>query len=141
MILSSAIFAHLSNVAGVRDLLRENASAHVRVYPVHLPQNPVFPSVTYQVINDERTFSHGGRSKLQIARVQFSVWARDVSGSGGYASCQAVVNALHEALDGHDGAMGQNIAKVIPLGGRDLPESEPGIYHHATDFQIAFSES
>ena len=141
MLLPTAIFSHLSAVAPLTALLRANSTAPVRVYPIRLPQNPVFPAVTYHVISDEREFSHGGRSKLQIARVQFSVWSKDESGSGGYASGAAVVQALHEALDGHDGAMGQNIAKCIPLGGRDLPESEPGIYHHAADFQIAFSES
>lgn len=140
-LLGEAIFAHLSHVAPLTALLRTSADAPVRIYPIHLPQAPTYPAITYQIVSDERVFHHGGRSRLQLARVQFSIWGKDTDGgSGGYRSVQAVAQALHEALDGHDGAFGNHLVKCVPLGGRDLGESEPGIYHHAADFSVAFSE-
>ena len=105
MLLPTAIFSHLSAVAPLTALLRANSTAPVRVYPIRLPQNPVFPAVTYHVISDEREFSHGGRSKLQIARVQFSVWSKDESGSGGYAS---------GAASGASGFSSRNSCTSIP---------------------------
>jgi hypothetical protein len=138
--LGEAIFTHLSNVAGVRDLLRVDATTPVRIYPMRLPQSPTYPAITYQNVSDTEEYSHGGRSGLQVARVQFSIWGKDASGSSGYDSVYAVLRQLKLALVGHDGAMGNHIAKSTPLGGRDLPESEPGIYHHAIDFQIALTD-
>lgn len=51
-----------------------------RAYPVKLPQNPVLPAVTYQIISAVPTYSHDGDSNLDFTRVQFTVWATTFSG-------------------------------------------------------------
>lgn len=46
-----------------------------RWYPNPIPEQPVYPSVGYQVISEVNVSSHQGNSNLATTRVQLSLWA------------------------------------------------------------------
>lgn len=46
----------------------------VRIYPIDLPQNPVYPSITYQLVSEVEHYSQSGFSDLMESRFQFVIW-------------------------------------------------------------------
>lgn len=73
---SEALKDLINSFAGVTTLI--GALPTMRFYPVRLPtiQTPVYPAVTWQRVDGEGVYSHGGYSGLNNPRIQITVWAK-----------------------------------------------------------------
>jgi hypothetical protein len=125
-VIESGIYSRL--VAGV-------PSVSGRVYPMILPQNVVFPCVSYLVISDPGDQDHDGPTLTRSAGYQVSAWART------FTEARTAAAQIRTALEGYRGTMGTvDVATVIADGGRDLYDDDLRIYHHAGDFTFLYKE-
>lgn len=96
-----------------------------RVYPVRLPDAPVFPCLRYAKINTNNFNTLCGPSNLTESRYRVDVFATTVK------ECDQIAASLLAIMRG--GALGfQN----TPLSNADVYEPTVGVYHQALDFQI-----
>jgi hypothetical protein len=80
-------------------LLQSNTAAGSRVYPLTLPQSPVYPAVTYQQISSTATHAMGGDDPLRIVRVQVNSWAET------YADAQALAAEVAATMSRYRGTL------------------------------------
>ncbi len=73
MSLSTVIYSRLSGFAGLSALVGS------RIYPNKLPQDPTFPAVRYQIIDEVPVHSMQTTSGMREARVQVDVFDPDYS--------------------------------------------------------------
>lgn len=118
--IGAAIKLHLENQAGIE-----------RVYPVRLPQNPVYPCVTFQVITTPR--GHTMENAVSPnPLVQIDCWAKT------YLAVQTLARTVEMALDGYVGRMGG----ILPVTGclqrenGDQYEVDVDDYRVSLDFSI-----
>lgn len=62
------LYAHLSIYAGLTALIDS------RIYPLKAPQEVTVPYCVYQIISEQRFYSHGGFSNLSRLRMQISAY-------------------------------------------------------------------
>lgn len=113
-----------------------------RVYPVHLPQAPVYPAITYQVITGASEYSHDGPSQLANLRVQFDLYA------GSHVSVLQLRNAVMQALSGTSGVYGsppvriQGVFRTMEVDAyeQQLERSGPRVWRKTLDFNLWFTE-
>ena len=128
--------------AGIQQLVTasEAVSALIgaRMYPLILPESPVFPAVTYQVISSIEEMTLNGPLGIFTARVQVEAW------SGSYGETKAVMAAIRAVLDGFTGALPDGTA-VANLWLADSPADsfapEPRLYSTRQDFKLIYSAS
>lgn len=102
-----------------------------RVYPSVLPDKPTFPSVVYQVISNEQTFTHDGPVALRRPRVQIDVWSRR------RLEAEAIESAIISALVGYRGPMG-DVDYTAGWGleiSTDIYEQETLLHRISMDFR------
>jgi hypothetical protein len=75
------------------------AVAGVPLYPVLVPQNAPLPAIAYQVVSDQQTIYHTGKSDFYKIRFQLSV----VGAS--YKDAVSLRDFLRNELDGFTGIM------------------------------------
>jgi len=114
MSIESGLVTHLLRDAAISALIS------TRIYPEKLPagstSNPtVMPCLTYQLI-DEPLQMTTDYKQLFRARIQIDSWG------GSYKSAHALADAVHDALQGYHGAMGDhNVGVVLRQSKRDDP--------------------
>lgn len=142
MSIESALFSYLSGVGGIA------AIVGTRIHPLELPQNAVFPCITYQVISFQHTDSLTGSSGLGTARIQVNCWARNVTGSSsGYATMLSLRDAVRDAMDGFSGTWdATNIDHAYILDEGDLFQPSAGVesdrtYGRHIDFEVWHTEA
>lgn len=115
-----AIKEHLENQAGI-----------ARVYPVRLPQNPVYPCVTFQVITTPRGHTMEGAVSANPL-VQIDCWAKT------YLDAHTLARTVERALDGYVGRMGGILAVsgCLQQEGQDFYEPDVDDYRVSLDFSI-----
>lgn len=124
----------------IRDILIQDSTVKgicsSRVYPVLLPQRPVFPAITYQRISGASDMALTGATGLSHPRFQVDIW------SATYAATQALADAVREALNNYSGTVGSvAIGSVVLQSERDQYESEPvALYRVIMDFNIWHKE-
>lgn len=107
-----------------------------RIYPVHAPQNPTHPYITYKRISDPRLYSLDGANGLVEARYQIESWSTT------YADKSTTAEALRLALDGFSGVWGPfEVSRIRLEGGPDEYDPEVKIYRDIRDFIIRYAES
>jgi len=104
-----------------KDLVVSLKSVCERVFPLIMPQNVVFPAMTYQVIYDGSNISLNGNLKSRDVRFQVDIYSKSYS----------------EAKD----LKGLATDKVIELGGgsvsaQDLYDDEQKLFRQLIDFNI-----
>lgn len=125
----------------VRTLLLGDATVAgligTRVYPVTIPQNPVFPVITYQRISRLDVASQDGPSALARGRIQVDVWAKT------YDQAAAVGAAVRRRLNGYRGPVeGQEDVQGIRLEtNRDEYDPEALLFRHSADFYVWHEEN
>lgn len=72
MSISTAIFALVTTFADITAIIGTNPQ---RWYPQKLPQPPVYPVVTYGLVDEIDTYSHSGFSGLVDTRMYLTLWA------------------------------------------------------------------
>lgn len=95
--LEEALYAFLKGQGAVSALLGQ------RIYPVMLPQNPVMPALTYQIISRVPDYVLAGPSGLVAKRVQVNCWASREFSANGYITALNVAAAVRVAMDGYSG--------------------------------------
>ena len=65
-----------------------------RFYPLVLPQDPVYPAITYQVISGPRDYTQDGADGVVRFRVQFNLYGAN------YAEAKALRDAVETTLSG-----------------------------------------
>lgn len=72
---SEALKDLLNSYSGITALI--GTLPNMRYYPLRLPQPPItYPSLTYQIISNDLTYSHQGFSNSTDARVQITIWSQ-----------------------------------------------------------------
>ena len=89
--LSSILTTKVASLTAVTALIGINP---MRWYPQKYPQNPVYPLVTYYIIDGTDTYAHSGFSGLEDIRVQLSIWGKQ------FIDCEAVLIALQNGFRG-----------------------------------------
>lgn len=103
----------------LRDAATVNAIVSGRVYPVYLPQSPIYPAITFQRISGPRVRSLTGPSNLAHPRIQVDCWAAT------YNAAKELADAVRIAIDGYSGAMGDHtVYGAIVETDRDFYEPE-----------------
>ncbi len=100
MTIESALFNYLSNESGMTTLVS------TRIYASSPPSAPVYPFVTFQVLNNQPEHYMAGAVGLTEVLMQVDAWAFLVSEQ------QAISEALRNLLDGFRGAMGSELLAV-----------------------------
>ena len=116
------------------------AYASDRAYPDTLPQNPVLPATTYQVIDVERVHAMGSDPGWVIALVQVDIFDETYLGTaqGG--------NNVRAALSRWSGtATGVQTDDIFLVGERDAVREELGdaqrrVWRRSMDFRIHHRE-
>jgi hypothetical protein len=116
----------------IRELLVEaNTKAKTRVHPIKLPQNPVYPSITYSRVSTQRLVSHDGDSNLIKARLQISLWAARYEDAKELA---AEVTQLLQCLKADP------IQVIFMTNEIDLYDDKVKVYQIAQDYEVNFKE-
>lgn len=123
--LGEAIFAHLTSAPSVSALVAS------RVYPVMLPQDPVLPCITYQMIAEPRVHALDGAS-APSPYVQLDCWATTYFAAGGLA------DAVSGVLDSFRGTLGGSlyVSACRQRSRRELYEPETKEFRISLDFSI-----
>ena len=121
--------------AALKSLLVTNAGVSSRVYPVRLPQNAIFPAVTYQRVGGNRISSLSGPSGLAHPRFQTDVWAET------YAESKTIAASIRTALDGYSGTVDTlRIGGSILVSEWERYEPDAALYRVSMDFNIFHDE-
>jgi hypothetical protein len=111
-----------------------------RIFPLMLPQQAVFPAITYQrvsTVRNERdgSYSHDGYSGMGWARFQVSIWSDDY---GQITELAAAMRAFLHAFVTSPWN-GQPMNKL--LNEMDTDEPERDLFQRIIDARIWFQES
>lgn len=90
--IETAFKAMVEAQAGITALIGSGVDA--RLYPEILPQNPVYPAMTYQVISGPRAYHQDGADGTTTFRVQVDMYDTDADG------LVALRDAVEAALSG-----------------------------------------
>jgi len=104
-----------------KDLVVSLKSVCERIFPLIMPQNVVFPAMTYQVVYDSSNISLNGNLKSRDVRFQVDIYSKS------YSEAKALKGLVND--------------KVIELGGGsvstiDLYDDEQKLFRQLIDFNI-----
>ncbi len=107
-----------------------------RIYPISLPQNPIYPALAYTRISTfGRELHHAGAAKVAEARFQLSCFGNDPS------QAKSVATAARRALHGKTlSGGGEKIFWCQAVNEIDLWDTDLG-YQVALDLIVAYVES
>ena len=107
-----------------------------RLYPLLLPDAPVYPAATYQVISCVEEQTLDGPTGIFTARVQVDAW------SPSYSETKATAAAIRGVLDGFDGTLADG-TRVANMWLCDSPADaftpEARLYRTQQDFKLIYS--
>lgn len=94
-----------------------------RWYPLRLPENPTYPSGTYQQISDLNISSHQGNSNLADTRLQLTIWTTK------YSDGVTIRDELKRVLRDFKGTVGSDRLDRVEWA-NDLTMLEPETQKH-----------
>lgn len=97
--LEKALFARLSTYAPITSIVG------TRVYPLKMPDNPVFPCLTFQRISTIRPQPLSDSVDLANCIVQIDSWAKEGTGQG-LTVLTTLAKAVYAALESFRGTVG-----------------------------------
>jgi hypothetical protein len=121
--------------AGVKAILGDPA----RMYPVLIPESPVYPLATYQLISDMADYTLDGSAGIEVKRIQIDTWSGgEVSAS--YLDAKNAAEAIRNVLEGYSGQLpeGTYVAGVFVAQMQDLYEQDARAYRVLTDYKICY---
>jgi hypothetical protein len=130
----TVIHYRLTTHAGVVDLVND------RVYPVALPQDPVYPCVNFRRVESRRVQGVYTDPGYAFATIQITCLAKK------FSELTALVEQIRVALERHGSALtGTTIAGVLVYDitlGTEVSSYEPALdaYAHAIDFEVLHAE-
>ena len=103
-----------------------------RVYPIKLPQSPVYPSLTYEIISTIPFRGLAGDSGLEQARARIHCWAET------YTAAVDLATKVRTAVADFSGLMGTTTVRSTKFETwNDIFEDVPEVYRRVADFMIA----
>lgn len=116
-----------------------------RCYPVHLPERPQFPALTYQMVSRVRPARpSAGPPALAEMRIQIDVWTHDRDGQDAYDEAKDLADAVRQRLDGTTGSLGSGLASVQDVrldSERDSGyDADARLYRVSMDFRVWHTE-
>lgn len=112
-----------------------------RIYPVMLPQAPVYPALTFQTISGDSHYAMQGPSELANPRIQIDCYAES------YDVVMDLRNAVIACLGGYQGTSAgvviHGVFKVMETDGfeNELTQSGLNVWRKTLDFNIWFKEA
>lgn len=85
---------------GLRNFIEQGTPEAGKGYPLEVPQDAAMPAFAYQVLNDDATIAHSGRTVMSKATVLVTIVASS------YQAAKSVQLALKGRLDGFKGSLG-----------------------------------
>lgn len=111
--------------------LADATSAGYRVYPEVLPQNPTYPAVTYNIIDNVPTHCMGRDAAITRTRVQVDSWG--VS----YADAHTLANEVAARLSRYKGAVeGVIVSDCLLDNATDVYEDDAQARRVSHDYTI-----
>ena len=102
-----------------------------RAYQMHLPREPTFPAITYQMVSRVQDAKTG----IVQARMQYTCMA------GSWRAVADLADAVRCALHGYRGVRdGARIEQVRYLGQHDDHDEQIGIYWIPVDMLVTYLE-
>lgn len=126
----------VSQAATVQGLIGNPA----RHYPVVLPENPVFPCSSYQVLSMTPEYLlNAAKPTLSQARIQVDTWSGGPT-SGTYVAAKQVQAAIRKVLELFTGALpdGTLVAAIFVANAVDLYEQDARCYRTSTDYIVNY---
>lgn len=123
-----ALFAILK---GNADLVAVVPSS--RMYADHLPQNPTYPAITYQLVSEELPHNHDRSAGPTRARFQISCWSQTKPQA---AQVRELVKGVLVAYKGTAASI--NVQGIFYLGTTSLwdPDEEIELWQEASDYYV-----
>jgi hypothetical protein len=134
--------------AGIHQLIAADAAVKAlignpaRFYPVLVPDNPVYPCASFQVISDTPVDLLDGTLTIGPLRLQVDTWSGGIANAS-YASAKAVQAAIRAVLESFTGRLpdGTFVNYIHVDNARDLFENDARCFRTSTDFMILFDSS
>jgi hypothetical protein len=106
------------------------------IYPVLLPQDAVYPCVTYQVISDVPDYELGRKARDETCRLQM-----DVRSNTTYAAADTGVRAIRNCLESFTGDLldGTSISDIRVEDVTDYYDAANLAFRKQVDFIIDFT--
>lgn len=116
----AALVPYLTDQAGILNL-----------YPLRLPQNPIYPCCSFQVISNPCSYSLDGAIAYNPL-IQIDCWAKS------YLAAHAMADTIERALSGYVGRMGGvlNVSECVRRERQDLYEPDIDDYRVMMEFSI-----
>jgi len=106
-----------------------------RLYPLRLPQNPVYPAMVYQLVSARWPMAHDGPADMGFPRVQFDCYAAS------YGVTKILAKTLRREINGFVGtAAGVEITGIFFLNEIDEFGSQAEVYRVSLDFRVNYKE-
>jgi hypothetical protein len=133
--IDEALVSLVSSLAGVTSIIGSNP---MRFFPVRL-SGTTYPAVTYQRIDSNGVYSHGGSSHLQMSRYQLTLWTRN------YLENKQLELAFKAdtptGLNGYRGTvLGVYIQRIFCVDGITDFEPTTQIHQRTLDLMIDYTE-
>jgi hypothetical protein len=133
--LYKAVYNRLTTYAPLLALIAD------RAYPVHMPQNPVYPACTYQVVSSEPRFSAFGPDKEADAKVVYKR-LRITCWESTFDKLMTLKEAVRTGFQRYAGVNnGVAIKECFVDNEIELFHPELRIWQYVFDFRIAYEEA
>lgn len=128
--IDEAIYTLLSNDAGI------TAKVSSRIYPLHTPQEPIFPALTFgKIAVGTKDLHHSGSNQSAKSLYQFSCFAQTLK------QAKELAKAVKDLLHGYSGTVGsEKIYYSKVLNEIDLFDVDLIIYYVPVDVEILHKE-
>lgn len=125
----------VSAAPGVQALIGSPA----RFYPVRLPDSPLFPCASYQLISAVPEYLLDGSQSIEIRRLQIDTWSGGET-KASYLDAKNVQAAIRAILEGYSGELpdGTRIAAIFVANATDIFEQDALAYRAMTEYMVHF---
>jgi hypothetical protein len=131
--------------AGFQQLVVANARVQAiignpaRFYPVLVPDEPIYPCASFQVISDTPVDLLDGSLAICSKRIQVDTWSGG-STNANYADVKNAQEAIRVVLESFTGLLpdGTRVAYIHVVNARDLYEQDARSYRTSTDFMVYY---
>ena len=129
MPIEAVLTSYLKSIGEITDLIGTGDGA--RIYPLKLPQKPIYPAVTYQVISSPRHHD----IDVSYPRIQYTTFA------GTYSQAKELADLLRLHLQRLKGVLsGMHIKQIQYINAVEFYQDDVGVYYTHEDFKIIYEE-
>jgi len=133
--IEESLYNYLASITDITDIVDD------KIYHHHLPQEAVFPVLTFQMISSRHDHDIQGAAGACTARYQVDCWSRSL------AECVELAEAVRQALQGYKGTMEDDHIFFITLDDQNNLDEAPKdgsdqwLYRREQDYLIKYRES